>query len=309
MRTLDLTRLPELVRSKAEAMGDVGQAWLASLPDRVATLEQRWSMSTSEVLSGGSEALVMAAQVDGRQAVLKLGLPQANGLRHEARVLALARGRGYAELFAGDDDLNAILVERLGQPLGACGFSERDQIERLCSTAQAAWLSIEGDSGFTTGAGKARWLREFIATAITQQPGAISDAVSSRATDYAQIREAAWSPATSVLVHGDVHAFNTLQDARAVDRYKLVDPDGYFMEPEYDLGLIMRDFHADLRQGDPLDEGRKRCRRLAGATGLDEEAIWQWGFIERVTTGLYLLQLGVIDEGLAFLSIAEEWVD
>lgn len=309
MHTLDLTRLPELVRSKAEAMGDVGHAWLASLPDRVATLEKRWSMSTGEVLAGGSEALVLAAQVDGRQAVLKIGLPKDDGLRHEARVLSLARGQGYAELFAGDEDLNAILVERLGQPLIECGFSERDQIDRLCSTAQAAWLSIEGDSGFTTGVGKARWLREFIATAITRQPGAISDELSCRATDYARIREAAWTPASSVLVHGDVHAFNTLQDPRAADCYKLVDPDGYFMEPEYDLGLIMRDFHADLRQGHPLDEGRRRCRRLADATGLDENAIWQWGFIERVTTGLYLLQLGVVDEGQAFLSIAEEWVD
>jgi streptomycin 6-kinase len=44
-------------------------------------------------------------------------------------------------------------------------------------------------------------------------------------------------------------------------------------------------------------------------TGVPADAIWEWGFIERVSTGLYLLQLGVEDEGRAMLSVAEAWVD
>ena len=71
---------------------------------------------------------------------------------------------------------------------------------------------------------------------------------------------------TAVLVHGDVHQWNALKP----DATKLVDPDGLLAQPEYDLGIIMRE--------DPLDgDLRERARWLAGKTGLDEEAIWEWG--------------------------------
>ncbi len=275
MKPLDLSKLPELVRTKADALGEIGKAWLEGLLDHVRTLECRWAMSTGTLLSGGSEALVLEAQIEGRDAVLKISLPQDVGLKHEAKVLGLAQGQGYAELFAHDEALNAILVERLGRPLGETGVSEREQIERLCVTAQSAWINIGPDAGFTTGAGKARWLREFIESATAKDPSAVSEALNSQAITLTLKREAAWSARASLLVHGDVHSFNTLEDLRAHGRFKLVDPDGYFMQSEYDLGLIIRDFHADLRGGHPLTEGRARCRRLAEATGLDEEAIWQ----------------------------------
>ncbi len=44
--------------------------------------------------------------------------------------------------------------------------------------------------------------------------------------------------ARAVLVHGDIHEWNTLQ---ADDGYKLVDPDGLLAEAEYDLGVIIRE--------------------------------------------------------------------
>lgn len=35
--------------------------------------------------------------------------------------------------------------------------------------------------------------------------------------------------------------------------------------------------------------------------------IWQWGFIERVSTGLVLLQLGLEALGREFLQVADLW--
>ena len=86
-----------------------------------------------------------------------------------------------------------------------------------------------------------------------------------------------------MLVHGDVHQWNALQAGR---EFKLVDPDGLLAQPEYDLGIIMRE--------DPLDgDLRERARWLAGKTGLDEEAIWEWGVVERVSTGLLGTRVGL----------------
>ena len=88
---------------------------------------------------------------------------------------------------------------------------------------------------------------------------------------------------TAVLVHGDVHQWNALE---ADDGFKLVDPDGLLAEAEYDLGIIMRE--------DPLDgDLPERARRLARRTGLDACAIWEWGIVERVSTGLLGTQVGL----------------
>ena len=55
------------------------------------------------------------------------------------------------------------------------------------------------------------------------------------------------------LVHGDVHQWNALE---ADGGFKLVDPDGLLAEPEYDLGIIMRE--------DPLEgDLHERARWLA----------------------------------------------
>jgi streptomycin 6-kinase len=43
----------------------------------------------------------------------------------------------------------------------------------------------------------------------------------------------------AVLVHGDVHEWNALQAPGG--GFKLVDPDGLVAEPEYDLGVLMRE--------------------------------------------------------------------
>jgi len=68
-----------------------------------------------------------------------------------------------------------------------------------------------------------------------------------------------------VLVHGDVHEWNALE---ADGGFKLVDPDGLLAEPEYDLGIIMRE--------DPLEgDLHERAGRLAHSTGLDATAIWE----------------------------------
>lgn len=186
---LDLERLPDLVRSKAETLGESGRTSLATLEDQVRWFENNWDMKVGEVLSGGSEALVISARRESRDVALKIGLPVEEGLRHEARLLEMAMGRGYAELFAFDESRNAMLVERLGQPMGECGLAVQAQLDLLCETAMESWIKASSDTGFLTGAGKARCLREFILTATQKNPGAISFAVKDKALAFAHSRE------------------------------------------------------------------------------------------------------------------------
>jgi hypothetical protein len=43
---------------------------------------------------------------------------------------------------------------------------------------------------------------------------------------------------------------------------------------------------------------------LAGRCDADAQAVWEWGFIERVSTGLANLKEFTGDEGAAFLEVA-----
>jgi streptomycin 6-kinase len=83
----------------------------------------------------------------------------------------------------------------------------------------------------------------------------------------------------AVLVHGDVHQLNALQDDGG---FGLIDPDGLLAEANSDLGVLMRGDPAGLPGGDPAG----RARALAARTGLDLVAIWEWGVAGRLSTGL-----------------------
>jgi streptomycin 6-kinase len=85
------------------------------------------------------------------------------------------------------------------------------------------------------------------------------------------------------------------------DGFKLVDPDGLFAEPEYDLGIIMREDPLELSEDDP----HERARWLAARTGLDAGSIWDWGVVERVSTGLLGTKVGLQPVGREMLAVAD----
>jgi streptomycin 6-kinase len=97
-------------------------------------------------------------------------------------------------------------------------------------------------------------------------------------------------------VHGDIHPWNALQ---AADGFKLIDPDGLLAEAEYDLGVLIRE-----EPPDPADP-RVGARWLAHRTGLNEEAIWEWSVVERVSTGLLCAGLDLQPTGRQMLDAAE----
>jgi streptomycin 6-kinase len=50
---------------------------------------------------------------------------------------------------------------------------------------------------------------------------------------------------------------------------------------------------------------RERARRLARQTSLDDEAIWEWGVVERVSTGLLATRVGLQPVGREMLATAD----
>lgn len=301
--------LTAATRQRINAHGDAGALWLNNLDALADELSATWQLTLQESLAGGSESLVIRSlREDGSAAILKLGLPGSSNLQQEAKLLSLARGRGYARLLESDPDNNAMLIEALGAPVEKLNLSVRDQMDAILNTLQEAWLPLSSDMGLMTGAAKARWLSPFITENWNKLSHPCSEKLIEQALHYIDIREIAHDRADKVLVHGDAHERNTLADPQRSHHYRFIDPDGLYAEPAYDVGLQLRAWDDDLH-AEPLKTGLERCGYLATRSGLDEQAIWQWGLIERTSTGLHLLELGLTENGRSMLSIAEAWTE
>ena len=322
--------LPETVRAKALIAG--AEEWLAELPELVAELAGRWSLTVGSAFPDATEAFVAAAtRADGTPAVLKIMVPRrpppsspppppprhwvggnvapgydnspasspavVDHAHHEITVLRLAGGDGCARLLDADDDRGAMLVERLGPSLADLRRPPAERLDVLTAAARRIWRPIP-DGLLPTAADKARWLDDF----ITRRWAELDRPCAERTVDHARQalrhRIRAYDPERAVLVHGDVHQWNAL---RAGDGFKLVDPDGLHAEPEYDLGVLMREDPAELMAGDPWD----RARLLAARTGTDATAIWEWGVAERVSTGLVLTGVGLQPVARQMLAAAD----
>jgi streptomycin 6-kinase len=300
--------IPERVRIRALAHGAQGRAWLEGLGEVVAELAAQWALSVGPAMEGGTEALVAPARLaDGREAVLKIGMPWLDPSAGERRVLLAAKGRGYAAVLRHDAARGAMLLERLGLRLEELGLPIEAQIEAICATLKEAWRPPPAAEAFMDGAAKARALAEFSVAAWRELGEPCAALTLEMACEFARAREGAFDPARAVLGHGDAHGWNALADPGRPGRFRFVDPDGLFIEPAYDLGISMRSWTTELMAGDAAALGRARCERLAALTGTPPEAIWQWGFMERVSTGLLLGQLGLEKDAQEFLAVADAW--
>jgi streptomycin 6-kinase len=290
--------VPERVRAFARAAG--ADDWLAGVPDLVARLERDWRITVGGVYPDATEAFVAAAALaDGTPAVLKLLIQRGHG-RHAAEeitVLRLANGEGCARLLRHDDESAAMLLERLGPSMYRIGLPIEQRHEILCRVAMRLWRPAP-DSGLPTGAEKAARLAGYVEASWDRLGRPCSERAVEVALADAAKRAAADDPERAVLLHGDVHQWNTLQ---AGADWKLVDPDGLLAEPEADLGVLMREDAAELLTGDPWD----RARMLAARTGTDPVAIWEWGTIERTSNGLLCLETGMERAGREFLAVAD----
>jgi streptomycin 6-kinase len=290
--------VPEVVRAKAVTAGAAG--WLAELPGIVAGLERDWAITVGRVFGDATEALVAeATMADGRAAVLKVHVPRGDGrhARDEITFLRLAGGEGCAGLLRGEPERGALLVERLGPSMRELGLPVRQRHVELCAAARRIWRPAPG-CGLPSGADAGRRLAGVIVSAWEELGRPCSERAVAYALGCAERRVAAHDEERAVLTHGDVHQWNALA---APGGFALVDPDGCVAEPEYDLGVLMREDPEELLAGDP----RERSRWLARHCGLDETAIWEWGAVSRVETGLVCTRVGLQPAGRQMLAAAE----
>ncbi|WP_052351851.1 aminoglycoside phosphotransferase family protein [Deinococcus pimensis] len=303
------------VRAYIESLGEQGLVWLDALPARVNRICQVWSLRRGAPLPGGSRSYVCQVTTeDGEPAVLKVALSEP-GLDTQLRTLLAADGVGYVGVLAHDLREGALLLEALGPTADEVEGDVTRVLDFTARTLRDAWRvpsDLLGPAP-TEQEHKAAGLLDLLGTLSHHAPPSARKAVK-RAETLALDRLAARDVARQVVVHGDPHTGNLLRvrapRAGAASGYVLVDPEGFRCEPEYDLGVAVRGWNETLlASSDPRALLRAWCERLSVETGTDADAIWQWAFIERITTGLYLAHHGLARLGAPFLDVATRLVD
>lgn len=300
--------VPESVLRKAHALGREGRRWLDDLTVTIAGLEEEWDIRVGGTIEGGTSAYVARATTgDGQAVVLKMaipeGLPGQGTFERELSTVEHGQGRGFVRLLRSDGGRRFMLMEELGRPLATAGLPIEHQLTVLAGLVASAWQPLGDATGWRTGADQAQWLHDFVGSTWEVLGRPCPERVIGLARERARARRDAFDPDRAVLIHGDAHPWNALE-GRSVGAYKLIDPDGMVSEPAHDLAIPLRQWNDEVLAGDGPAVVDGWCEHLRAQTGVAADAIWDWAFVERVSTGLFLLQLGDGD-GHRFLGAAD----
>jgi streptomycin 6-kinase len=260
-----------------------------------------WGLTVERWLEGGAGTPPLAVtRSDGSSAVLKIAEPGA--LDTAASVMSAGEGHGYARVLAWEPDRGALLLERLGHDLWTETSALGGQGRVLVPLLQQAWrVPLHRGRPFQS---KASVLLTILSELGPRYGARHADALAV-ATEYAE--GLAVSERAEVVCHGDPHGGNVL---RRGEGWALIDPDGFVGERAYDLGVVIRDACFEIADAEAARAGagrrllREESRRLSELADADPERVWRWGFVERVTTGLYLRWHGHARESATFLDTA-----
>ncbi len=284
--------LPEVFRRNiTESYPGRGAAWLEGLPERIRKYEERWKVQTGEPFALSYSYCAPAMMADGREAVLKLGVPCVD-FTQQVKALRFFNGHGMVRMLRGNARGGAMLLERLrpGQTL-AEEVSDDDEATRIIARVlQAMWAPVADNPGFKTFAD---WGRNF--RRIRKRFAGRECPLSWRVVDWAEemLTDLLASSGEQVLLHGDLHHENVLSVADDPLGWRAIDPFGLVGEREIDVGAMLRNPYLNP----PVDAAmqRKLGRRLAifhELLGFDIQRMRAWAGVYCAVSAWWTLEVG-----------------
>lgn len=249
-----------------------GDAWLASLPELVATCAARFRLDVGEPFHDGCVSFVAPALRDGRdEVILKIQFPHRESV-HEAEALRRWNGDGAVFLLDHDADNSALLLERCapGENIATLGCEGAldvyvNLLPRLWVPARAPFVSLADEAAHWADGLVSEWIetgRPFerrLVDAALDAIGALSR-----------------TQGDSALLHQDLHAGNVLRAER--QRWLAIDPKPLCGDRELGIAPIVRSHE--------LGHDRKlvlrRFDRLTAELGLDRERARLWTIAQTV---------------------------
>ncbi|MGH3722313.1 MAG: aminoglycoside phosphotransferase family protein [Pseudonocardiaceae bacterium] len=259
------------------------RAWLDDLPRVAERWRRYWALGPLRPYSLSYHWVAAADRDDGTPCVLKLAPPGTPELVVEARWLGRVGGRGAAVLLDADPENGALLLERIepGRPLATIVPDRDDEACEAIATVAAA-VRRPAATGLPTLADRVTDLTRHRGAHPGDRdplpPGIVAEAEHIGA-------ELLRTAPPDVLLHGDLHHDNVLcGDNRG---WLAIDPHGLVGDPAYELAPLL--YNPMPLGPTAVALAERRCRRLAVATGISEERIRGWGFVQAVLSAVWSL--------------------
>lgn len=259
--------------------GRAGELWLDQLPELIIGLAERWQLQIGRPFSNLSYNYVIEARlVDDTPVVLKVGVLNPE-LLCEMAALALYGGRGATGLMAADENLGALLLERLepGIPLTSVR-DDQHATAVLADVMRQLWRPVPSKHAFPTASQWAKGLERLRQTFNGGSGPFPERLVAMAETLFVELLSSSSQP---VLLHGDLHHENVLSDNR--QRWRVIDPKGLVGEPAYEVGSLLRNpMDRILSVADPAKLTLHRVAVLSEVLGFEPERMMAWGMAQAV---------------------------
>jgi streptomycin 6-kinase len=254
--------------------------WLASLPQVVADLAKRWSVSVGKPFEPGGQCSWTAPVTgqSGAALVLKIGFRFGGGEeRDEAAGLRALDGNGAVRLQAAcnSESSYGLLLERClpGTPLGQL-VSEPEQDVVVAGLLRRLWAQpYQADAFRPLAQMCAAWAAEFEAAYAAAPADRIDPGLARAGIEL--FRELPGTATSRVLLCTDLHAGNILAAQR--EPWLAIDPKPYVGDPAYHLLQHMLDCD-DRLATDPA----ALSDRMAELVELDPGRVQLWLFARSV---------------------------
>lgn len=261
---------PELVKNLQLYFPNEGEAWLEGLPALLDHFAEVWALDLQDPFENLSFNYVTRAQQNGKDVVLKLGVPR-DELRSEMAALKLYAGKGAVRLLASDPERGALLLEHLSPGHMLTQLPEEEATKQMCKVMQRIWHPVPEQHGFPHIADWHQSLQGFPRSG-TDFPLDLLNLAERFYQELMDSREA------EVVLHGDLHHFNVLQSG---EDWLAIDPKGIVGERAYEIGAYLRNPYPTLYASHDAkglqNLQNQRVNLFAEHLNLSRDRILKWG--------------------------------
>lgn len=209
-----------------------GRAWLAELPELVATKCAAWQLEADGDVTHGTNALVVPVRRLNEPAVLRLA-PPGDDVATETAALSHWGGRGVVQLLDADLDARASLLERLNPAQSLQDVPIIEAVTILGGLTRLLAIPAPASAPSTAQIARdsaASFIAEWEAVGAPTPRGVV-DAAVARASWLAE------QPSSGESVDGDLHFEQVLAGRR--HPWTVVDPVLFRGDREYDVGRVL----------------------------------------------------------------------
>jgi streptomycin 6-kinase len=259
-----------------------GTAWLERLPDLLGEAARRWDLETGKPFLLSYNYVCAATQKDGREAVLKIGVPNRE-LTSEINALRLYDGQGACQILEADAEMGMLLLERLRPGTMLAALEDDDQATWIAAQVmQATQRPAPQPEGFLSLRG---WFDELKKLRPHFGGGTGPFPEKSFAIAEGLIKDLFAEECPPVLLHGDFHHFNILLSGRG---WLVIDPKGVIGPAEYEVGpLLINPYNTIPGEREAIRRTERRIAILSERLGFDPQRLRAWAICHSVLSSFW----------------------